>query len=168
MVAENELGLAKWLGLLLNLLSGLALMALMVVTCIDVVGRYLLNRPLVGATELIEIGLSVVVFAALPVISWKNDQIVVDILDSHISWWLHHAKAVLINIISAVALFYLGQRLIVLGNRALEYEEVSEYLHIPTGWGINFMGYMCWFTALSMLTLGLLVIRNQYRKGVPS
>jgi len=42
---------------------------MMVLTFVDVVGRYLLNRPLRGAFELTELGLVVLIFAGLPLVS---------------------------------------------------------------------------------------------------
>lgn len=155
---------ATWLAFLLNIVAGTTLMGLMIITCIDVVGRYILNKPLTGSTELIELGLSIVVFAALPVISWRSENIVVDILDKYFSAWAHMVKNTVINLVSAGALYFIGERLLVLGARSLEYEEVSEFWHIPTGWGINFMGIMCWFTAVAMVTLGILHIRATYRR----
>lgn len=151
---------ASLLAFILNLMASLALMALMIITCIDVIGRYVFNKPLTGGTELIELGLAVSIFTVLPVISWRNEHIVVDMLDSYFSPLLHFLKNSLINLVSAMALFFLGQRLQVLGNRSLEYEETTEFLLIPLGWGINFMGYMCWLTMLTLVTLG---IYNAYK-----
>lgn len=168
MVAVGESGPARWLAFVLNLVAGITLMALMIITCIDVFGRYVLNKPLTGSTELIELGLGVVVFVALPVISWRNENIVVDILDNHFSPWAHMFKNTVINLVSAGALYFLGERLMVLGARSLEYEEVSEFLHIPTGWSISFMGVMCWFTAAALLTLGIMHIRATYRSTLSS
>src|SRR5690625_3627836 len=89
----EERGPLKWLAFLLELLAAVALFLLMCLTCIDVVGRYFFSRPLIGATELTEIGLSFVIFAAMPVITWRGGHIVVDLIDSYVpsvclSCWL--------------------------------------------------------------------------------
>jgi len=153
----------KWLAFLFNGLAGIALIALMLITCIDVFGRYLLNQPLTGSTELIEIGLGIVIFAAFPAITWRSENIVVDILDKYFSAKTHMIRNHIINIIYAISLYFIGDRLLILGNRSIEYGEETEFLHIPLGWSINFMGAVCWFTAVALLTFGVMHIHNKYK-----
>ena len=151
----TEKGPIKWLALSLNVLASVTLFTLMLITCVDVVGRYIFNKPLVGSTELTEIAVGIIVFAVFPIISWRREHVVVDILDNFISPLFDLIRSFLINIVSAIALYFLGQRIIVLGNRSLGYGEVSEYLAIPTGWMINYIGTMCWLTAILLITVGL-------------
>lgn len=140
---------------LLTLISGSALVVLMLITCIDVVGRWLFNKPLTGSTELTEVGLAIVVFGALPFVCWRENNIVVDILDSRFSRLITKVRSILIHIISALCLAFLGQRLFVLANRSLSYGEVTEHLAIPLGWSISFMAIFCWLTALALVTIGI-------------
>ena len=140
---------------LLTLVSGSALLGLMLITCIDVVGRWLFNKPLTGSTELTEVGLAIVVFGALPFVCWRENNIAVDILDSRFSPLMTKVRSILIHIISAFCLTFLGQRLFVLASRSLSYGEVTEYLEIPLGWVISFMAVLCILTALSLVTLGI-------------
>ena len=153
--ALTEKGPIKWLAFFLNGLSAITLFTLMMITCIDVVGRYVFNSPLVGSTELTEMAVGIVVFSAFPIISWRRENIVVDILDNYVSAKLEFFRSLLINISSAIALFFIGQRIILLGKRSLGYGEVTEYLAIPTGWMINFIGIMCWITAFLLVTVGI-------------
>ena len=151
----EEKGPASWLAFFLNLLAALSLLGLMIITCIDVIGRYLLNSPLTGSTELIEMGLGIVIFAAFPVISWRNEQIVVDMLSKFTPLIINLIRTLLLNLVSAIAFYFLGDRIITLGQRSLSYGEESEFLAIPLGWTINFIGVMCWFAALALLTFGI-------------
>ncbi len=134
----------------------------MVVTCIDVFGRYVFNAPLTGSVELTEMALGILVFSVFPINAWRNEHIVVDLFDKFTPPIVHLVRTALLNIIAATALYFLGQRIITLGNRSLSYGEVTEYLAIPLGWVINFIGVMCWLTALSLLTLGILYAYNQF------
>lgn len=145
----------KWLAFVLNTISGCILVLMTAVTCVDIIGRYVFNNPLTGSNELIELGLSILVFAVLPVISWRHENIVVDIFDKYFSSHIHIIKNIIIDLISVVALYYIGERLFALGFRSLSYGEFSDFLKIPTGWGINFMAIMCWFTAIVVFTLSL-------------
>lgn len=67
-------------GLALELLAALMVTGLVLVTCLDVVGRYLFDSPLGGAFELIEVLLAALVFAALPITTWKGGHVEVDLL----------------------------------------------------------------------------------------
>ncbi|TXH68632.1 MAG: TRAP transporter small permease [Thiothrix sp.] len=163
MTQHSEKGLAKWLALTLNLIAGSALLAMMVITCIDVIGRYLFNKPLVGGVELIEVLLGVMIFMALPVISWRNEQVVVDILDPFVPPQVNFIRNILFNLVTAIALIVIGSRIWSLGARASSHGEVTEYLHLPVGMIVSFFGVMCWFTALVLVTLGIYRALVQYR-----
>ncbi len=145
----------RGLAFFFHLLGASVLMGLMLITCIDVFGRYFFNNPLTGSTELTEMALSIVIFSVLPVISWRNEHVVVDILDRFVSVRVKFLRALLINVLSAVALIFVGYRIFVLADRSLGYGEVSEYLAIPTGWIIHFMAFMCWISAAMLLTMAM-------------
>lgn len=60
------------------LLGGMA-----AVTFVDVVGRYLMNRPLAGAFELTEVLMAAVIFAALPSVTLRREHVAIDLLDRY-------------------------------------------------------------------------------------
>jgi len=151
---QYEKGPVRWLMRVLNVLAASVLFGLVLITCVDVVGRYVFNHPLTGSTEMTEIALAIVVFSVFPIISWRGEHVVVDIFDRFVPPWLVFVRSLTINITVSVGLFFIGQRVILLGNRSLGYGEVTEYLSVPTGWVINFIGGLCWITAFFMLTLG--------------
>lgn len=136
----------------------------MLITCIDVFGRYLFNNPLTGSTEMTEIAVGIVIFAVLPIISWRNDHVVVDILDHFFSRRVHMIRTIVINLLISVAMAFLGQRIYVLGQRSLSYGEVTEYLAIPLGWMMFFIAVMCWVTAAAVVTLGIVHAISEYRE----
>ena len=129
--------------LFLHGLAATTLLALMLITCVDVFGRYLFNNPLTGSTELTEIAVGIVIFSVFPIVSWRNDHVVVDILDHFFSRRVHMIRTIVINLLISVALVFLGQRIYVLGQRSLSYGEVTEYLAIPLGWMMFFIAIMC-------------------------
>jgi len=147
-------------------ISAFTLFALMLITCVDVVGRYVFNSPLTGSTELTEIAVGIVVFSVLPIISWRNQHVVVDLLDHFVSPRLHMVRTICINVIISIALSVLGYRIYILGMRSLSYEEVTEYLEIPVGWMICFIAAMCWITAIMVITLGSYRACRQHQYSV--
>ena len=61
--------------------AGVALAAMMLLTVADVVLRALLNRPLRGTLEIVELLLACTFFLALPASFLRDDHIVVDVID---------------------------------------------------------------------------------------
>ncbi len=145
-------------------MAALTLLTLMLITCVDVFGRYLFNSPLTGSTELTEITVGIVIFSVFPVVSWRNSHVVVDILDQFFSPKVHMIRTILINVLISAALVFLANRIFVLGQRSLSYGEVTEYLAIPLGWMMIFMAIMCWVTALAVITLGVYRAIIEYRE----
>jgi len=137
----------------------------MLITCVDVFGRYLFNNPLTGSTELTEIAVGIVIFSVFPILSWRNDHIVVDILDHFFSPRIHMIRTILINGLISVALIFLGKRIYELGQRSLSFGEVTEYLEIPLGWMMVYIAVMCWATALAAITLGVYRAIIEYRES---
>ena len=159
----EDKGPARWLALVLNSIAAVTLFSLMIIVCVDVIGRYFFNRPLTGSTELIEMSMGVLVFSVFPVISWRNEHIVVDLLDHFTPPIVHLIRLFILNIVAAIALYFLGSRIFILGNRSLSYGEESEYLGIPLGWTINFIALMSWVAALTLITLGLYRALRRYQ-----
>jgi TRAP-type C4-dicarboxylate transport system permease small subunit len=150
----TEKGPIRGLVLFLQGLSAFTLLSLMMITVIDVVGRYVFNRPLTGSTELTEIAVGLVVFSVFPIITWRNEQVVVDILDGFVPPRLDFMRNLLFNLIVSGSLLFLGQRIWVLGQRSLSYEEMTEYLGIPSGWMMLFIAVSCWLAAAMTISLG--------------
>ena len=150
-----EKGPVRMLAVVLESVSAVTLFALMVITCVDVTGRYLFNKPLSGSTELTELAVGAVIFSAFPLISWRNEHVVVDILDRFVPPAVDKIRNIVFHLCVAAGLVFIGKRIIVLAERSLSHGEVTEFLAIPTGWMIYFFGAMCWLTALMLVTVGV-------------
>lgn len=72
---------ARVLRLVFGLATGSLLALMTLLTTVDVVGRYLFNRPLRGAFELTEVLMAALIFAALPLVTLRSEHIAVDLLD---------------------------------------------------------------------------------------
>ncbi len=165
-IQATEKGPVKWLVLFLRSISAFTLFALMLITCVDVVGRYVFNSPFTGSTELTEMAVGIIIFSILPIISWRNEHVVVDLLDPLVSPLVHMFRCMILNTLIAIALAFVGYRITILGARSLSYEEVTEYLEIPTGWMMNFIGVACWVTAIMVITIGIYRSYHEYRQTI--
>lgn len=95
-------------------LAAVLLLALMAVTGIDVVGRYLLNAPLSGAFEMTELLLGALVFMALPLVSRNGAHVEVDLVATILPRAVNRALGIFAALVSAVALCWFAWTLIVL------------------------------------------------------
>jgi TRAP-type C4-dicarboxylate transport system permease small subunit len=146
----------SWLTLPLDAVAALILFALMLMTCIDVLGRYLFNAPLNGATELTELMMAGIIFAALPVVGRREQHINVDLLDSITPRVLVNIRQTLINTIAAVAMAVICWRVWILAARHAEYGDRTEFLQIPVAPVVYFISVMCALAALLLiLNVGL-------------
>ncbi|MBR9829014.1 MAG: TRAP transporter small permease [Oceanospirillales bacterium] len=151
----DEKGPARWLAFLLEVVSASVLFILMALTCVDVLGRYLFNSPLHGGTELTEIGLAVMVFAAMPVITWRGGHIVVDLLDRFLGSKIVKVLSLLAALVMSSSLYFLAWRIFELGERSIRRGVVTEFLGMPSGYVVQYIAIMSWATALGMITYGV-------------
>lgn len=146
-----EKGPLKWVAFLLECCAAIILFLLMLLTCVDVVGRYVFNSPLVGATELTEIFLSLVLFTAMPVITWRQGHIVVDLIDGFLSSTALKVLAWLSTAIISTCFYFVAVRVFQLGARDLRRGITTDFLHLPTGWFIEAIAVLSWIAAIGLI-----------------
>ena len=142
-------------------LAAFALFLLMVMTFADVILRSAANNPIESATELTRLLMAIIVFSALPLVSWKGDHIIVDLMDPLFSARWARVRDIAIDFICGVAILWPAQRVWLLAERARDYGDRTEYLGFPqflTGWFI---------TAFAFLTAAVFIARAAMRIFVP-
>lgn len=140
----------KLFGWLTDGLSAFVLFALMVMTCIDVFGRELLNTPLNGATELTQLMMGVIVFAVLPVVSLREEHITVDLLDRWFPRRLAPSRQVILNLMAGIMMAVVCWRVWIIGQFQIEYGDGTEFLQIPLGPISYFISILSGVTALAL------------------
>ncbi len=142
-------------------LAAAALFALMLMTFADVVLRSTLNAPISAATELTRLFMAIIVFSALPVITWRNSHIVVDLLDPFFKGRFAQIRDVLVDALAGIVIFWPAIRVFELAERAKQYGDTTEYLHLP-------QFYIAYFIAFStFVTAVILIIRAVLRLLAP-
>jgi len=139
-------------------LAAIALFLMMGMTFLDVILRSTISNPLESATELTRIFMAIIVFASLPVISWRGTHIVVDLMDPLFNRVMSRLRDILIDLISGIALFWPAIRVFELAERSRRYGDVTEYMAMPQhyiGW---FIAFFTFITAATLLTRGLVRI----------
>ncbi|MDD9910040.1 MAG: TRAP transporter small permease [Ahrensia sp.] len=123
--------LARSASLFLAGLASLVLLALVVLTCIDVIGRYFFRSPLVGAVELVQICMGLMIFLVFPLMFLRNDHINVDLIPQlgrgKLGWFV----TVLFLFVTVGVALALGDRVYDYALRAWDDGDITEYLRIP-------------------------------------
>lgn len=156
-IAEHypDKGPAKWLAFGLECVTATALMVLMLLTCADVAGRYFFSNSIDGAVEITEVLLAIMVFAQLPMVTWRGGHVVVDLLDHFYGiLWVKILTLVSTLLISA-SFYFVAERMIYLASRSLRRGVVTEYLEFPVGYIVQFIAVMSYVCAATMITYGV-------------
>ncbi|EIM73786.1 TRAP dicarboxylate transporter subunit DctQ [Nitratireductor aquibiodomus RA22] len=123
----------RWLRLATAVLCGAFLVALTLVTVVDVIGRYLLSSPLPGAAEYTEILLMAIVFVGLPAVCLDDGHVSVDLLTAGLRGVAERIQLNLARLVVAVVLGLVSWQLWNHGAQLDSYNEVTVYLRAPLG-----------------------------------
>jgi TRAP-type C4-dicarboxylate transport system permease small subunit len=157
-----EPSIYRWVGVVLEGISATVLLFLVLLTCGDVIGRYFFNNSIDGAVELTQLGLAVMVFAQMPVMTWRGGHVVVDLLDPLLGYRTIKVLGLFSVFIISTSFYFLAVRIYQLAERSLRRGELTEYLGLPAGHIAQYIAIMSWLTAACMLTYGAYrVIKNK-------
>ena len=120
----------------------------MFLTFADVVARYLLNRPIRGAFELTELGLLVLIFAGLPLVSRADEHVTMDFIDHILPAWLLDLWARVMHGVCAAIMFFLAWQVWIKATRIAGYRDTTDVLLISVGPFVYFMAVMIALTGM--------------------
>ncbi len=112
-------------------LCGAALVALTLVTVVDVIGRYLLSYPLPGAAEYTEMLLMAIVFMGLPAVCLDDGHIAVDLFTARLRGVAEKVQTVFARLIVSLVLAVIAWQLWEHAAQLASYNEVTVYLRAP-------------------------------------
>ena len=136
----------------LGLVSAVLMFCLMLLTCVDVVGRYFFNKPVTGGFEMTEMLLASLIFAGLPLVTLRSEHVMVDLLDPVTPDWLFRIQHLVATAIGVACTSYLAWRL---GLRA---EELASRGEITSQLGFR-IAWLAWAMSVFMgLTAAALVV----------
>ena len=141
-------------------LAALTIFGLALITFFDVLARYLFNSPIPGAYEISELVMGVMIFSALPVITWRGSHITIDLLDTITPQWISGWRDAFMFVISSGVVAVLGWQLWALATILASYGDVTEYLRIPIHPTLQAMSLLAWITSLIALFAALVSIKR--------
>ena len=152
----------------LEYLAACALCLLILITVLDVVGRYMLNAPLPGAFEYVRALMAFVTFAALPLVCARNEHLRAGILDHLISRRLSLLREPVIQLLSMMVLVVIGWRLWAEAVAKWKSGEILSSIKLPLWFPIGFMAAMCVAAVVVTLALAVVTARTTWvRKTQP-
>lgn len=133
----------------IEILLIISLLAIVVVTFADVIGRRLFNIPIYGAHDLTEHIMAVIVFCGLPLLTSARGHLAVDLFDriimaDYMLFWRH-----LINILICTILLIISYQFYITATNAIDIKEVSQVLLTPRSYMYLFISFSCFISAFA-------------------
>lgn len=140
----------------LGVFVALAAFAMMAVTCVDVVGRYVFTAPLPGAVEINELLLGLMVFGALPLVTAGREHVSIGLLDNLFRGAVDRVRQALLNLVSGAVIGITAYRLWLKADELAANGDTTLYLRIPAA---PFGYFMSLAAAVTTLILLIAVLR---------
>jgi TRAP-type C4-dicarboxylate transport system permease small subunit len=145
---------------LLGYAAAALMTAMVLVTCVDVAARYFFDSPVRGAFELNEVLLAALIFAALPLVTLRQEHVTADLFDAVTPPWLVRVQHVLACVLGTVCTAYMALQLWHRAGGLMSSGQVTAQLKMSLGlltYGMALMG------ALTAVALALLAFRSPRR-----
>jgi TRAP-type C4-dicarboxylate transport system permease small subunit len=137
----------------LGVTSATVLFLMMLLTALDVVGRYVFNRPLNGAFEVTEMMLAALIYCGLPLVSQQRGHIVIDTFDTFMSRRVKRALDMFAEVVCSLTLGGIGYLIFRRAVRVAEYGDTTSVLKLPLAPVAYLMGTMIIIACVIHLSL---------------
>ena len=135
----------------LGTIAAALMFCLMLLPCVDVVGRYFFNKPVTGGFELTEMLLAALIFAGLPLVTLRGDHITVDLFDPVTPDWLFRIQHALASLIGAACTGYLAWCLWLRAVALDRAGETTSQLQFKIAWLAYAMAILMALTAAALV-----------------
>jgi TRAP-type C4-dicarboxylate transport system permease small subunit len=133
---------------LLGAAASAVLFAMMVLTFVDVVARYVFSRPVRGAFEVTELLLLALIFAGLPLVSYADEHATMDFIDRTLGPRGQRTLLAAVHVVCAAMLFLLTWLVWLKADRIWAYRDATDVLRIVYGPFVYFMAVMIGVTGV--------------------
>jgi TRAP-type C4-dicarboxylate transport system permease small subunit len=140
---------------ILGVAASSILAAMMLLTAVDVVARYVFNRPVRGAFEVTELMLLVLIFAGLPLVSLADEHALMDFVDRLLGPRGQRVLEGAVHLVCAATMFLLAWQVWLKADKIWAYRDATDVLRIVYGPFVYFMAVM----------IGLSGVIHLYRVG---
>lgn len=147
----------------LEVLCSIVLAAMMLLTFVDVVGRYVLGAPVSGAAEMVSTLLALTIFLGLGIANARDKHILVELFDGRIKQIAPEAYDLIVQGFSIAAMCLIAFVLFEQAVEAVRLGSTTIVLEWPLGWITGTVAVLAALSVVSQI-LGLLV-RDRSQHG---
>ncbi len=126
----------------LGVAASAILFSMMLLTFADVVGRYLISRPVRGAFEVTELMLLTLIFAGLPLVTRADEHVTMDLIDRLLGARARVMLGGIVQLACAALMFLLAWLMWLKAGTIAGYGDTTDVLRIPVGPFVYFMTAM--------------------------
>lgn len=120
-----------YLLLALKVVVFISLCSMSLVSVVDASGRYIVNSPLIGSTEIIELLMILVIFGSIPIVSQTQSHVRVDLFQISRSKHVLNIQRILVEILNAAVSLLLAYATWYKAQSLIEYGDITQMLSIP-------------------------------------
>lgn len=137
------------------------------ITFVDVLGRYVFDQPLRGSHEMVGLAMGVMIFAGLPIVTWRGEHISVGLFDTALSGWpvVDWLRGLAVESVSFGALVFIAWRIWSMAADAVEYGDRLLYLKWPLAPALYGLMALAAFAAVLGAARVLRLVVNGPRRG---
>ncbi len=145
----------------LGYIAILLLIALTLLTSVDVIARYWFNSPINGAFELTQLLLAALIFVAFPLTTAMREHIEVDLLANLLPDSVNRLSSLFAGLVTSVVLAVVGWRLFHHALRLAEDGAVTNSLALP----LQPIGYIGALSCVVSAGLAAAIAINGWKRG---
>lgn len=142
---------AGWLTTVARLGSALFALLMMLVTVVDVIGRYVFNAPLLGALEMTEVLMGLLVFMGMPLATARREHITISLLGDALPKHLAVIQTRIFEAICGGVSLFVAWRMWIYAQRLVRNGDHTQQLHISVGSVVQVMAVLLAITGIIFL-----------------
>ncbi len=137
------------------------LFAMMLVTFADVLGRYVVSRPVPGSTEIIQYLLVLTVFLALPIVTWCDEHISISLLEGAFGELFNRLRQTAVRVLSGTVMLVVAWQMWGHAGMLARNRDVIGYLELPVAPGAYAVSVLAAVTGVTFLATAVLSLVGQ-------
>ncbi len=132
----------------LGVAASALLFFMMMLTFVDVIGRYVLGRPVRGGFEITELSLLALIFAGLPLVTHAGEHVTMDLIDRLLGERARGALNRSVELLCAALMFLLTWLMWLKAGKIAGYGDTTDVLRIVVAPFVYFMVAMIGLSGL--------------------
>jgi len=121
------------------------------VTFADVLGRYVVSRPVPGSTEIIQYLFVLTVVLALPIVTWRDEHISISLIEGAFGESFNRLRRTAVRVLSGAVMLVVSWQMWGYAGMLAKNRDVIGYLELPVAPGAYAVSVLAAITALTFL-----------------